>query len=136
MRKNLIVLTGKLIIILLLMSGVNFSRHYCLPTSSQQLTETRGGCCKSDCKSIDSIEKDAGGRAMSCCKMVASFLYIPVYSLYQTPSPAPNVLTLAIQSSGEHCILLEGREVSFPFDIALQGEPPGPDITHLRVFRI
>ena len=136
MRKNLIVLTGKLIIILLLMSGVNFSRHYCLPSSSIRSTEMKRDCCGTDCSSSKSDADETETGSSSCCKLVASFLYFPVYSLCHTFSPEPIILTLAVHSSNVQCILLEGREVSNPSEIALKGEPPGPDITLLRVFRI
>lgn len=136
MRKKLIILTGKLFILLLLMSGFNFSRHYCLPELSPVVNSDFTECCGSDCSSVEYGEQANGQTDDSCCKLVESFLYIPVYSVYRLPSPEPVILTLTLHCMETFCLTLEGQEVSFPRELALQGEPPGPDITLLRVFRI
>lgn len=135
MRNRLLKFTGKLFVIILLMSGANFSRHYCMPEPTGKQVRMIADCCGSDCSSSESIPS-SGNNEPSCCKWVESFLYIPVYSVNRTSSPQPTELTLALHSFVVQCVLLEGPEVSFAPEIALKGEPPGPDLHRLRVFRI
>lgn len=136
MRHHLTIFAGKLFVILLLMSGANFSRHFCLPEPAACSGYSTGDCCGTDCSSETPKTSSSSKNDPSCCKLVESFLYIPVYSVYRTSSPQPSELTVASHSFVIQCVLLAGPAVSFLPEFTLKGEPPGSDIHRLRVFRI
>ena len=136
MRKDLRRLTVRFIVLLMLMSGITFSRHFCDPSEMVCTSKMRVDCCGNTCEPETSAIPAKNGSDGGCCHLVSGVLFIPAYSIQQTFSPDPVILSVLGQECNSISLTLGVAEVSLPREIALQGYPPGTEIESIRVFRI
>ena len=136
MRKNLFSWIGRLMVILLLMSGVNFSRHFCMPEMPAGNRNLKVDCCGNNCEPESKGLSVKSESLASCCYLIESYLYFPVYSVHQVNSPAPEILQLAEHACITFKLILYVGAVSNQPEIALKGYPPDPEPSSISVFRI